>query len=61
MVSERYDKKLSDVSRWFHSTVWAIHGWVSNKMIKSMMYHLELAKIIEKTDLKLMAFGHVRL
>lgn len=48
MVSERYDQKLKDVERWFHSTEWAIHGWVSNKMIDSIIYHLRLAQIIDK-------------
>ncbi len=47
-VSERYKQKLADVSRWYHSTEWAIHGWVSNKIIESASYHLELAGIIEK-------------
>ncbi|MBT8232107.1 MAG: ABC transporter substrate-binding protein [Saprospiraceae bacterium] len=47
MVSERYNQKLVDVERWFHSTEWAIHGWVSNKMIDSITYHLKLANIID--------------
>lgn len=46
VVSERYNQKLKDVERWYHSTEWAIHGWVSEKMIKSVKYHLELASII---------------
>lgn len=45
-VSERYSQKLPDVERWFHSTEWAIHGWVSDKMINSVIYHLKLAGII---------------
>ena len=45
MVSKRYSQKVEDVTRWFHSTEWAIHGWVSNKMIGSIIYHLKLAGI----------------
>jgi len=48
LVSERYEQKLKDVERWYHSTEWAIHGWVSEKMISSVLYHLELADIISK-------------
>lgn len=45
-VSERYKLKEKDVERWYHSTEWAIHGWVSDKMVKSIIYHLQLANII---------------
>jgi len=50
LVSERYNQKLADVERWFNSTEWAIHGWVSNKMIQSVIYHLKLAEIIGEDD-----------
>lgn len=50
LVSERYDQKLIDVERWFNSTEWAIHGWVSNKMIKSVIYHLKLAGIVPGSE-----------
>lgn len=46
LVSQRYDQKLKDVERWFHSTEWAIHGWVSDKMVKSVLYNLRSADII---------------
>jgi ABC-type nitrate/sulfonate/bicarbonate transport system substrate-binding protein len=46
IVSERYKQKLKDVERWFHSTEWAIHGWVGNKMMNSVVYNLKLAGII---------------
>ncbi len=46
LVSERYDQKLKDVERWYNSTEWAIHGWVSEKMMKSVIYHLHTADII---------------
>lgn len=46
MVSERYNQKLSDVERWYHATEWAIHGWVSDKMLKSVVYNLKVANII---------------
>lgn len=47
MVSERYEQKLEDVERWYHATEWAIHGWVSDKMLKSVVYNLKKAGIIE--------------
>jgi len=50
MVSERYGQKLKDVERWFHSTEWATHGWVSNKMLKSVVYSLQTAGIIEENE-----------
>ena len=46
MVSERYDQKSKDVERWYHSTEWATHGWVSNKMLRSVVHNLRLAEII---------------
>jgi len=48
LVSERYGQKMADVDRWYHSTEWAIHGWVSDKMIQSIIFHLRAADIISK-------------
>ena len=50
LVSERYGQKLKDVNRWYHQTEWAIHGWVSNKMLKSVIYSLQMAEIIGKEE-----------
>ncbi len=50
MVAERYGLQVQDAERWFHSTEWAIHGWVSDKMLKSVVYHLDLAGIVEKSQ-----------
>lgn len=50
MVSERYHQKPKDVERWFHSTEWATHGWVSNKMLRSVVYSLQTAGIIEENQ-----------
>lgn len=47
LVSDRYEQKIGDVKRWYHNTEWAIHGWVSNKMLKSVIYSLEMAGIVE--------------
>jgi len=47
MVSERYEQKMEDVERWYHATEWAIHGWVSDKMLKSVVYNLKTAGIID--------------
>jgi len=49
-VSERYGLQEKDVERWYNSTEWAIHGWVSDKMMRSVIYHLETADIIEKQE-----------
>ena len=45
-VSRHYEQKKKDVERWFHNTEWAIHGWVSDKMLKSIIYHLRVANLI---------------
>lgn len=51
-VSRRYKLQKRDVERWYHMTEWAIHGWVSDKMLKSVIYHLRLAEIIgEKQEI----------
>jgi sulfonate transport system substrate-binding protein len=47
LVSDRYEQKIGDVKRWYHNTEWAIHGWVSNKMLKSVIYSLQMAGIVE--------------
>lgn len=46
-VSKRYGQKEKDVERWYHSTEWAIHGWVSDKMLRSVVHNLTVAEIIE--------------
>jgi ABC-type nitrate/sulfonate/bicarbonate transport system substrate-binding protein len=48
LVSERYGLSLRDTTRWYHSTEWAIHGWVSNKMLRSVIYSLQAAGIIDE-------------
>jgi len=50
LVSERYEQKPKDVERWYHSTEWAIHGWVSEKMTDSIVFHLKTAGIIKEGD-----------
>ena len=47
-VSTRYGITERNAARWYHSTEWAIHGWVSNKMLKSVVYSLKAAGIIEE-------------
>lgn len=47
LVAERYDQQLNDVTKWFHNTEWAIHGWVSDIMLKNVVYNLKEAKIID--------------
>ncbi len=48
LVSQRYNLLQEDVEKWFHSTEWALHGWINDKMIKNVVYHLKLAGIIDK-------------
>lgn len=48
LTCKRYEQKLTDIERWYHSTEWATNSWVSDKMIKSVIYHLESADIIAK-------------
>lgn len=50
LVSQRYHQKIEDVARWYHSTEWATHGWVSNKMIKSVLFNIKTAKIIDENQ-----------
>ncbi|MEX1001865.1 MAG: substrate-binding domain-containing protein [Crocinitomicaceae bacterium] len=47
IVASRYKLELEDAERWYNSTEWAIHGWVSDKMIDNVIYHLKRAEIIE--------------
>lgn len=49
-VSKRYDQQLQDVERWYHSTEWATNSWVSDKMLKSVIYHLKSANIIGEEE-----------
>ncbi|OJJ21497.1 uracil-DNA glycosylase [marine bacterium AO1-C] len=46
MVAERYQLEFKDAENWFHRTEWATHGWVSNKMLQSVIYNLKLANIL---------------
>lgn len=50
MVSQRYGITEDNAARWYHSTEWAIHGWVSNKMLRSVVYSLKAAGIIEQEE-----------
>jgi len=49
-VAKRYDQQLPDVERWYHSTEWATNSWVSDKMLKSVIYHLRSANIIDQEE-----------
>lgn len=46
ITSNRYEQKLEDIERWYHSTEWASDSWVSDKMITSVIFHLKAANII---------------
>ena len=47
LVAERYDQQVKDVESWYHSTEWATHGWVSDKMLRSVIKNLKVAEIID--------------
>ena len=47
LVSERYKIKKNDAERWFNTTEWAIHGWVTDKMLKNVVYNLNVAGILD--------------
>ena len=47
LVCNRYKQKKQDVEAWYHATEWAYHGWVSDKMLKSVIYNLQISKIID--------------
>jgi sulfonate transport system substrate-binding protein len=46
MIAKRYQQKILDTERWYHSTEWASDSWVSDKMLKSVIYHLKAAGIV---------------
>jgi len=46
ITSQRYEQKLEDIERWYHSTEWAADSWVSDKMITSVIFHLKAANIV---------------
>ncbi|MEM9888556.1 MAG: substrate-binding domain-containing protein [Bacteroidota bacterium] len=50
LVVDRYEQQRKDVERWFHATEWAIHGWVSDKMLRSVVHNLRVADIIGASD-----------
>lgn len=50
MVSDRYGLLHEDTERWYHNTAWAIHGWVDNKMIKSVLFNLKTAGVIGQKE-----------
>lgn len=47
IVSERYHQKLSDVEAWYARTEWAIHPWVSDKMLQNVVASLQTARILD--------------
>ncbi|MBK6264308.1 ABC transporter substrate-binding protein [Marivirga sp. S37H4] len=48
MVSKRYGIMKEDAIKWYHGTEWATDGWVSNKMLKNVIYTLREANIISE-------------
>ena len=50
VVSKRYEQKIEDIERWYHSTEWASDSWVSDKMMKSVVFHLKAAEIITEEE-----------
>jgi hypothetical protein len=50
LVADRYGQQLHDAERWYHATEWATHGWVSDKMLKSVVHNLQMAELIDPND-----------
>ncbi|MEO0472262.1 MAG: substrate-binding domain-containing protein [Bacteroidota bacterium] len=50
LVAARYGLKMKDATGWYHATEWAIHGWVSDKMLRSVIHNLRVAEIIGEDD-----------
>ena len=48
LVAKRYGILPNDAASWYHKTSWAIHGWVSNKILKNVIYHLKTAEILNE-------------
>lgn len=46
-VADRYSQKVSDVERWFHSTVWADHSQLNPQTIQNVIYSLQQTGVIE--------------
>jgi ABC-type nitrate/sulfonate/bicarbonate transport system substrate-binding protein len=47
LVAARYGQKKKDTAHWYHSTEWATHGWVSNKMLQSVVHNLHVAGLVD--------------
>lgn len=47
IVRNYHDIDREDLQQWFHRTEWAIHGWVSDKMLQSVVFNLRKAGIID--------------
>lgn len=45
-VVDAYQIDRKDAERWYHATEWATNGWVSNKMLESVLYSLKEAEVI---------------
>ena len=50
IVADRYKLQITDSENWFHRTEWALNGWVSDKMLESVVYNLKLAKILDQNQ-----------
>ncbi|MCA6074516.1 substrate-binding domain-containing protein [Fulvivirga sedimenti] len=46
LISREYGIQPMDARHWFHATEWYTNSWVSNKMLKSVLYTLLQAGII---------------
>ncbi|MFK8037100.1 MAG: substrate-binding domain-containing protein [Crocinitomicaceae bacterium] len=48
LVAKRYNQQPEDVTKWFHKTEWAIHGWISDVMLNNVVHNLREANIIDE-------------
>jgi len=47
-TAKRYGLQHADAENWYHRTEWAVDGWVSDKMLVSVVYNLTVAGLIDK-------------
>jgi len=47
LIAEQYGLQLADARQWFHVTEWATDSWVSDKVLKNVIFMLEQAQVIE--------------
>ncbi len=50
IISEEFALNEKDANFWFHATEWATNSWVSDKVLKSVLFTLKEAGIVPQTS-----------